>query len=207
MSGPDDGASAGAAGCGGKSMTGGPGLDAGTTQDAASDAPASWSPECPASEPAMGSACMHDSLSCEYPSATQPGCDDVVVCAGGTWGGAVLPGGNPTCEPHTSSPGCPSQASAITPGATCAAARRLRRVHGWRLAGDPRWMPRVSLVGRNGSPLAAGAPDYFSGGFSSGFGCGAGGCGWGVGRRLAAIAARACTTRGSLSPAGSSCLA
>lgn len=110
------------AGCGGKSMTSNPGLDAGTTQDAAPDAPASWSPECPASEPAMGSACTHDNLSCEYPSAAQPGCDDVVVCAGGTWGSAVLPGGNPTCEPHGSSPGCPAQASAITPGATCATA-------------------------------------------------------------------------------------
>src|SRR5579862_1388904 len=53
------------------------------------DAPASgdggtpWSPVCPETRPSMGAPCTLKDVSCEY------ACGDVLVCADGSWGGAV----------------------------------------------------------------------------------------------------------------------
>ena len=72
------------AGCGGKATTS-PLADSGAGSDGSTgqDAEGPWSPVCPDSAPAEGSPCSNESLSCEY------GCGNVLVCAGGTWGGAV----------------------------------------------------------------------------------------------------------------------
>ncbi len=82
--------------------------------DAATDRSAPWGPVCPASAPAQGSACTHDELECEY------GCNNVLTCADGTWGGAILPGGGALCDAGSNPATCPAALSAITSGAACA---------------------------------------------------------------------------------------
>ena|ERR1700690_2070438 len=87
-------------GCGGKVGAG----DGG-------DATTAWSPVCPESVPAQGSACTNEGLECEYDC-------DVLECAAGTWAGAVLVGGN-LCDAGPSSPSCPATISGIIPSASC----------------------------------------------------------------------------------------
>jgi hypothetical protein len=82
--------------------------------DAATDAAAPWSPVCPEAAPTQGSACTDEGLDCEY------GCSNVLTCADGTWGGAVLPVAS-LCDAGPNSPGCPADASAVLQQTTCLA--------------------------------------------------------------------------------------
>jgi hypothetical protein len=100
-------------GCGGKATTS-PSFDGGVSSDGSTgeDAAGPWSPLCPGSAPAEGSPCTEENLSCEYD------CGNVVVCAGGTWGGAV--GTSPYCPPTGPNPqGCPSTLASIGDGGAC----------------------------------------------------------------------------------------
>lgn len=81
--------------------------------DGGVDSSAPWSAVCPESRPTEGASCSHDSLDCEY------GCNDVVVCSGGKWEGAVLSGQDALCDAGPNPSTCPSALSAITPNATC----------------------------------------------------------------------------------------
>lgn len=92
---------------GGPGVDAAPGSDSGPTPDAG-PGPDGSSGLCPASVPAMGSACSVADLQCEYGTSFYPGCDTVVQCSGGVWSGGVVgtycPGPNPS--------GCPSSLQA-----------------------------------------------------------------------------------------------
>jgi hypothetical protein len=76
---------------------------------------------CPATAPALGTACQVESLQCEYGASFYPGCDTIVQCSGGTWQHSLIadncPGPNAAscpatmaaaagqiCQPDTSGP-------------------------------------------------------------------------------------------------------
>jgi hypothetical protein len=89
--------------------------DAASPHDDASvglDAAKGWSPVCPATLPAMGASCSLSDVYCEY------GCGNVVVCADGSWGGAVT-FGTPACDAGPNPAACPAGLSQIMPGAGC----------------------------------------------------------------------------------------
>jgi len=115
------------AACGGQ--TAGTAADGGPS-DGQSDAASStsaWSPVCPALAPAQGSACSDEEIDCEY------GCGNVLTCADGTWGGAVLFGEDRSCDAGANPAACPEALSAITPGASCSTAVRCAYAEGKRV--------------------------------------------------------------------------
>lgn len=79
-----------------------------------------WSPTCPASLPAIGSACDVENVECEYGDAWwNVACDPVVQCQNGQWTTYQA-----TFEPCSPQPGpnpaaCPPSYAAVDQGASC----------------------------------------------------------------------------------------
>ncbi|HEY6463233.1 MAG TPA: hypothetical protein VIY73_23860 [Polyangiaceae bacterium] len=88
--------------------------------DASDDASPPWSNVCPASLPAIGSACTHENVECEYGSAWwSVSCDSVVRCSGGAWT-KDLPSFEPCRpEPGPNSASCPPTYAQVPQGASC----------------------------------------------------------------------------------------
>jgi hypothetical protein len=91
--------------------------------DAGTDA-GSWSPDCPATLPALKGACKTEGVQCEYPVAGQQiqydiACDLVRLCMGGEWSdGKILSPG----ECHLDGPNpasCPNGYAGIKNGGVC----------------------------------------------------------------------------------------
>jgi hypothetical protein len=74
-----------------------PGPDASPAPDASSG--------CPATAPAPGSSCTIEDLQCEYGQSEYPGCDKIVQCSSGAWGGLLGP---PSLCPGPNPAGCPA---------------------------------------------------------------------------------------------------
>jgi hypothetical protein len=82
-------------------------------------------PACPATQPAAGAPCTHESLQCEYGASQYPGCDAIVQCSAGYWGTAFGPAGY--CPTGPNPEGCPAAmgdvddggAACTTQGLTC----------------------------------------------------------------------------------------
>lgn len=75
-------------------------------------------PACPAAQPAVGTACSHESLECEYGSSQYPGCDAIMQCSGGFWGTEFGPAGY--CPTGPNPDGCPTSMSDVSDGGvTC----------------------------------------------------------------------------------------
>lgn len=82
----------------------------GSSQDAPSaDATPPWSPDCPASAPAVDSACTQEGLQCEYGDAWwSVSCDVVVECDGGQWSEAQVDYEPCSPQPGPNSSQCPA---------------------------------------------------------------------------------------------------
>ena len=106
--------------CGGKSdgAAFGPGVAAdAATEDGGIFVRGTHSPGCPASQPALRSACATDDLSCEYGDDFNPACNTQLHCGGGTWNTANYGGGGRGCPtsgppkdlpPPPNGAGCPT---------------------------------------------------------------------------------------------------
>ena len=123
-------------GCGGKfgdaSVGGddGGGSDASALDGGASDASShdgggadggatdgGWSPVCPDSAPAIGSACTREGTECEYGSDRELACNLLVSCAQGAWRKSTTPG---TCPPPGPNPSeCAPTFEGNVRGAAC----------------------------------------------------------------------------------------
>ncbi|HEY1696620.1 MAG TPA: hypothetical protein VGG39_30875 [Polyangiaceae bacterium] len=118
------------------------GHDAGPTGDASPDpdggggdasndaSPAPWSSVCPASLPAIGSACSLENVECEYGSAWWSiSCDAVVQCSAGAWT-KEQPSYTPcSAQPGPNAPSCPATYASVPTGTSCDATG-LRCVYG-----------------------------------------------------------------------------
>ena len=85
-----------------------------------STGPGPWSPVCPETAPATGSACSTADAYCEYGEAWwDVSCDTVVQCLDGSWQPAAV--SQQTCfpAPGPNSALCPGDPLAIPPGAAC----------------------------------------------------------------------------------------
>jgi hypothetical protein len=131
-------------GCGGAVFSPGasPGDDGGGTQDAgthdsgpgpsdsgpAPDSPAidagpgPWSPVCPATPPALGSACTQQTVQCEYGDAWwNVSCDTVVECENAQWTSYQPSFGPCTPSPGANAPTCPPDYASVKQGSACPA--------------------------------------------------------------------------------------
>jgi hypothetical protein len=79
-----------------------------------------WSPVCPDTIPAIGSACTQENLECEYGSAWwNISCDKVVQCQSGAWT-SFMPSYDPCSPaPGPNPAGCPANLSDIPQGGSC----------------------------------------------------------------------------------------
>lgn len=69
-------------------------------------------PDCPGTEPSVGSACAKESVACEYGGDFNPACNSWFTCAQGGWRTTTLNGvKNPTC-PTASAPKAEPNAAA-----------------------------------------------------------------------------------------------
>jgi hypothetical protein len=123
------GAAAFGAGCGGRTGgapagDGGGGTDDDGGADAGSQADAGpWSSVCPASQPAVESACSSEGLECEYgDSWWNVSCDQVVKCTKGLW--VTFRPSSSTClpQPGPNPADCPADPGVIATGSTCPSA-------------------------------------------------------------------------------------
>jgi hypothetical protein len=76
-----------------------------------------WSPVCPASLPATGSACAQSGASCEYGTSVLTSCNAIVECRQGTWQTATYPG--PACPTGPNPQPCAQTFSGVPRGAVC----------------------------------------------------------------------------------------
>ena len=96
-----------------------PGPDGGPA-DGGTDSIAPWSPVCPATAPAVGSACATDGTQCEYGDAWwSVSCDVVVSCQGGQWQTDHPSFEACSSKPGSNPPACPSSFSAVPQGTSC----------------------------------------------------------------------------------------
>ncbi len=115
------------AGCGAKFDTsstddggvhdGGGGDDGGSHSDAGGDDGGTWSPVCPASLPAIGSACTPEGAECEYGTSVYTACNTTVACAQGAWRAQMFGG---TCPSGPRPTVCAASFGDVPRGATCA---------------------------------------------------------------------------------------
>jgi hypothetical protein len=94
--------------------------DASAPDGSGDDSSSPWSPVCPATLPAAGTACSQETLQCEYGSAWwSVSCDTVMQCQSGQWTAF-----KPSYEPCSAKPGpnpatCPPDYASVPQGATC----------------------------------------------------------------------------------------
>jgi hypothetical protein len=98
------------------------------SQDAARDTPGmldqdapSWSPDCPADEPTVGTSCDVEGVQCEYPKGAKLqydiACDDVVECSSGRWVDETFMS---ACHPDgPNPPECPAAYIDLKNGSSC----------------------------------------------------------------------------------------
>ena len=84
------------------------------------DAAPPWSPICPPSAPAIGSACSLVNAECEYGGAWwSVSCDTVVRCDAGQWTLEHPSFESCTPEPGPNAPACPATYASVPMGASC----------------------------------------------------------------------------------------
>jgi hypothetical protein len=105
------------------SPDGGPAPDGGGLPDGSSpdgQPPPSWSPVCPESQPAIGSACSPEQLMCEYGAFDpDPACVTLVQCESGAWANQSFYGQCP--DPGPNSAACAPTFASVPRGQTCSA--------------------------------------------------------------------------------------
>src|ERR1700722_15078899 len=88
--------------------------------DGAWDAPGSWSPVCPTTQPGVGSSCSGVMVACEYGHAWwDVSCDTGLGCTNGAW--APPPAASAPCvpAPGANAPACPQDPSTIRTSHPC----------------------------------------------------------------------------------------
>jgi|HubBroStandDraft_1064217.scaffolds.fasta_scaffold37486_3 hypothetical protein len=105
-------------GCGGKAeyasgRSGDEGGPVDRSVEAGADSPSPWSPVCPEAAQVEFSPCSVEGIACEY------GCNNVLMCGGGIWGGAPIQGVDSVCVTSPNASSCPVSLSGVAPGATC----------------------------------------------------------------------------------------
>jgi hypothetical protein len=81
-------------------------------------------PECPAAEPAQGSACTKNGLLCEYGNDYNPLCNTIVVCSTDRWASPIYSGGGGKCPSSQPIVGpnptdCPATREDVPMGTAC----------------------------------------------------------------------------------------
>jgi hypothetical protein len=104
-----------------RSEGGGPPDGGGRDAPVGSDSSSPWSPVCPATAPTPGSACTHQTVQCEYGTASwNVACDVVFQCENDVWTEITPSYESCTPQPGPNPTACPSGYAAVPQGAACA---------------------------------------------------------------------------------------